>query len=172
MTPTKPSMNMVTLIRQLRATSQSISRYQGQAKTFGSSISSQVAASPAGTSGKKPSSAETGASKGFKLPDQTYKVTQTTVALEGPLATPMGKGHVSLNPTPRRTFKLFANVKPCRSIVGFKNSYDNVNSVLIRENTEGEYSGIEHEKVAFVRIQPLLEDPIHTILASDCLHLN
>ncbi|KAA1081386.1 NAD-dependent isocitrate dehydrogenase [Puccinia graminis f. sp. tritici] len=191
---------MITLTRGLRATSRSISRYQGQAKTFGSSISSQVAASPAGTSGKKPSSAETGAFKGFKLPDQTYKVTlipgdgigpeisesvkaiysaakvpitweerdvtpvivdgrstipqdaidsihQTTVALKGPLATPIGKGHVSLNLTLRRTFKLFANVRPCRSIVGFKTPYDDVNSVLIRENTEGEYSGIEHEVV-------------------------
>jgi hypothetical protein len=65
----------------------------------------------------------------------------------GPLATPIGKGHVSLNLTLRRTFNLFANVRPCRSIVGFKTPYDNVDSVIIRENTEGEYSGIEHEVV-------------------------
>lgn len=57
----------------------------------------------------------------------------------------VGKGHVSLNLTLRRTFSLFANVRPCRSIVGFKTPYDNVDSVIIRENTEGEYSGIEHE---------------------------
>ncbi|KAG0144032.1 hypothetical protein CROQUDRAFT_660466 [Cronartium quercuum f. sp. fusiforme G11] len=74
-------------------------------------------------------------------------IKQTTVALKGPLATPIGKGHVSLNLTLRRTFKLFANVRPCKSIVGFKTPYDDVNSVLIRENTEGEYSGIEHEVV-------------------------
>jgi len=72
---------------------------------------------------------------------------QMLTALKGPLATPIGKGHVSLNLTLRRTFKLFANVRPCRSIVGFKTPYDNVDSVLIRENTEGEYSGIEHEVV-------------------------
>jgi isocitrate dehydrogenase (NAD+) len=63
----------------------------------------------------------------------------------GPLATPIGKGHVSLNLTLRRTFNLFANVRPCVSIKGFKTPYDDVNTVLIRENTEGEYSGIEHE---------------------------
>jgi len=69
------------------------------------------------------------------------------VALKGPLATPIGKGHVSLNLTLRRTFNLFANVRPCKSIEGYKTPYDNVDSVLIRENTEGEYSGIEHEVV-------------------------
>ncbi len=57
----------------------------------------------------------------------------------------VGKGHVSLNLTLRRTFNLFANVRPCLSIQGFKTPYDDVNTVLIRENTEGEYSGIEHE---------------------------
>lgn len=57
----------------------------------------------------------------------------------------VGKGHVSLNLTLRRTFNLFANVRPCVSIRGFKTPYDDVNTVLIRENTEGEYSGIEHE---------------------------
>jgi isocitrate dehydrogenase (NAD+) len=63
------------------------------------------------------------------------------------LLSPVGKGHVSLNLTLRRTFNLFANVRPCASIVGFKTAYDDVNTVLIRENTEGEYSGIEHEVV-------------------------
>lgn len=58
--------------------------------------------------------------------------------------TPVGKGHVSLNLTLRRTFNLFANVRPCKSIAGYKTPYDNVDTVLIRENTEGEYSGIEH----------------------------
>lgn len=51
---------------------------------------------------------------------------------------------MSLNLTLRRTFNLFANVRPCKSIAGFKTPYDGVDTVLIRENTEGEYSGIEH----------------------------
>ncbi|KAJ3368236.1 NAD-dependent isocitrate dehydrogenase [Kappamyces sp. JEL0680] len=46
-----------------------------------------------------------------------------------------------------RTFDLYANVRPCKSIAGYKTPFDNVDSVLIRENTEGEYSGIEHEVV-------------------------
>lgn len=49
-----------------------------------------------------------------------------------------------MNLTLRRTFNLFANLRPCRSVAGFKTPYDGVNTVLIRENTEGEYSGIEH----------------------------
>lgn len=82
------------------------------------------------------------------IPDKAIaSVKKNTVALKGPLATPIGKGHVSLNLTLRRTFNLFANVRPCVSIKGYKTAYDNVNTVLIRENTEGEYSGIEHEIV-------------------------
>ncbi|GHJ88317.1 hypothetical protein NliqN6_4719 [Naganishia liquefaciens] len=82
------------------------------------------------------------------IPDAAIaSIKKNTVALKGPLATPIGKGHVSLNLTLRRTFSLFANVRPCVSIQGYKTAYDNVNTVLIRENTEGEYSGIEHEIV-------------------------
>ena len=71
------------------------------------------------------------------IPDESIKsVQQNYVALKGPLATPVGKGHVSLNLTLRRTFNLFANVRPCRSIAGYKTAYDNVDTVLILENTE------------------------------------
>jgi isocitrate dehydrogenase (NAD+) len=52
-----------------------------------------------------------------------------------------------MNLTLRRTFDLYANVRPCKSIKGFKTPFDEVDTVLIRENTEGEYSGIEHEVV-------------------------
>lgn len=79
------------------------------------------------------------------IPDKAISSVKTNfIALKGPLATPIGKGHVSLNLTLRRTFNLFANVRPCVSIAGYKTPYDNVDTVLIRENTEGEYSGIEH----------------------------
>ncbi|KAK2764319.1 Isocitrate dehydrogenase [NAD] subunit alpha, mitochondrial [Arachnomyces sp. PD_36] len=79
------------------------------------------------------------------IPDEAIaSVKKNFVALKGPLATPVGKGHVSLNLTLRRTFNLFANVRPCKSIAGYKTPYDGVDTVLIRENTEGEYSGIEH----------------------------
>lgn len=82
------------------------------------------------------------------IPDEAlHSVNRNKVALKGPLATPIGKGHVSLNLTLRRTFDLYANLRPCQSIVGYKTPFDNVDTVLIRENTEGEYSGIEHEVV-------------------------
>jgi isocitrate dehydrogenase (NAD+) len=88
-------------------------------------------------------------------PAAIQSINRNKVALKGPLATPIGKGHVSLNLTLRRTFDLYANrttlalisVRPCKSIVGYKTPFDNVDTVLIRENTEGEYSGIEHQVV-------------------------
>ncbi|KAH3679186.1 hypothetical protein WICMUC_001197 [Wickerhamomyces mucosus] len=74
-------------------------------------------------------------------------INKNLVALKGPLATPVGKGHRSLNLTLRKTFDLFANVRPAKSIEGYATPYENVDTVLIRENTEGEYSGIEHTVV-------------------------
>ncbi|KAF8591513.1 hypothetical protein K439DRAFT_1553245 [Ramaria rubella] len=70
------------------------------------------------------------------IPDAAItSVKKNTVALKGPLATPIGKGHVSLNLTLRRTFNLFANVRPCASIKGFKTPYDDVNTVIIQTDT-------------------------------------
>lgn len=69
------------------------------------------------------------------------------VGLKGPMATPIGKGFRSLNLTLRKELDLYANVRPCFSIPGYPTRYDNVNLVTIRENTEGEYSGLEHEVV-------------------------
>ena len=69
------------------------------------------------------------------------------IGLKGPMMTPVGKGFRSLNLTLRKELSLFANVRPCVSIPGFKTRYDNVDLVTIRENTEGEYSGLEHQVV-------------------------
>jgi len=69
------------------------------------------------------------------------------VGLKGPLATPIGKGHMSLNLALRKKFNLYANVRPCLSIPGFKTRYSDVDTIVIRENTEGEYSGIENAPV-------------------------
>lgn len=74
-------------------------------------------------------------------------IRKNKIGLKGPLATPIGGGHVSLNLTLRKVFNLYANVRPCKSIPGFRTLYDGVDTVVIRENTEGEYSGIEHEVV-------------------------
>eukprot|EP00069_Balaena_mysticetus_P021100 bmy_13471T0 len=69
---------------------------------------------------------------------------QTLLELNGPLKTPVAAGHPSMNLLLRKTFDLYANVRPCVSIEGYKTPYSDVNIVTIRENTEGEYSGIEH----------------------------
>ena len=61
--------------------------------------------------------------------------------------TPIGGGFRSLNVTLRKKLRLYANVRPCKTIDGLDNVYDNVNVVTIRENTEGEYSGLEHKIV-------------------------
>lgn len=74
-------------------------------------------------------------------------IQKNKVALKGPLATPIGTGHVSLNLTLRKAFQLYANLRPCRSIPGLKTRYDDVDVIVVRENTEGEYSGLEHEVV-------------------------
>lgn len=81
----------------------------------------------------------------FRIPLKAIdSVTKNRIGLKGPLATPVGKGHQSLNLALRKQFNLFANVRPCKSIEGYKTPYTNVDLVTIRENTEGEYSGIEH----------------------------
>lgn len=72
-------------------------------------------------------------------------VRRNKVGLKGPMATPIGKGHRSLNLTLRKELNLYANVRPCFSLPGYKTRYDDVDLVTIRENTEGEYSGLEHQ---------------------------
>jgi len=81
----------------------------------------------------------------FNIPQKAIdSVHRHGVGLKGPLATPIGKGHKSLNLALRKEFNLYANVRPCKTLEGFKTVYDDVDLVTIRENTEGEYSGIEH----------------------------
>lgn len=81
----------------------------------------------------------------FRLPSKIFdSMGKTKLGLKGPLATPIGKGHKSLNLALRKAFTLYANVRPCKSIEGYETPYKNVDIVTIRENTEGEYSGIEH----------------------------
>lgn len=68
------------------------------------------------------------------------------IGLKGPLGTPIGHGHPSLNLALRKELGLYANVRPSLSIPGFTpGPYKDVDLLIIRENTEGEYSGIEHQ---------------------------
>lgn len=67
------------------------------------------------------------------------------VALKGPLTTPVGKGFTSANTTLRKLMKTYACVRPVHNIPGIDTQYKDVDLVVLRENTEGLYSGIEHE---------------------------
>src|SRR5215203_3956518 len=81
---------------------------------------------------------------GDPIPDQTLdSIKRTRVALKGPLETPVGEGFRSINVALRKTFDLYANVRPAHTIRP-GGRYDNVDIVLIRENTEGLYIGNEH----------------------------
>jgi isocitrate dehydrogenase (NAD+) len=82
------------------------------------------------------------------LPEQTVSAIRThKVALKGPVTTPVGKGFKSVNVQLRQKLNLYAAVRPVRSLNGVKTRYENVDMVIVRENTEGLYSGIENEIV-------------------------
>src|SRR5206468_1120584 len=81
---------------------------------------------------------------GDPIPDTTLdSIKRTRVALKGPLETPVGEGFRSINVALRKTFDLYANVRPAYSIVP-GGRYRDLDLVLIRENTEGLYVGVEH----------------------------
>jgi isocitrate dehydrogenase (NAD+) len=69
------------------------------------------------------------------------------VALKGPVTTPVGEGFASVNVELRQRFNLYANLRPIKNLPGVRTRYENVDLVVVRENTEGLYSGIEHEVV-------------------------
>src|SRR6185295_18194739 len=80
------------------------------------------------------------------LPQRTLAAIQAhKVALKGPVTTPVGTGFASVNVQLRKKLNLYAAVRPVRSMPGIKTRYENVDVVVIRENTEGLYSGIENE---------------------------
>lgn len=86
-------------------------------------------------------------SKDLVSKEALESVLKHKVGLKGPLATPIGKGYRSLNITLRKALRLYANVRPARTIPSLEKQFKNVDMVVIRENTEGEYSGLEHEIV-------------------------
>ena len=82
------------------------------------------------------------------LPQRTVAAIKAhKLALKGPVTTPVGKGFKSVNVQLRQALLLYAAVRPVRSLAGIKTRYDNVDMVIVRENTEGLYSGIENEVV-------------------------
>ena len=85
---------------------------------------------------------------GEYIPKDLYKsIERNRVALKGPVTTPVGGGFASINVTLRQKFELFANFRPIKNLPGLETHYPNVDLIIIRENTEGLYVGLEHEVV-------------------------
>src|SRR6188768_485180 len=79
------------------------------------------------------------------LPAATIEsIKKNQLALKSPLATPSGGGYRSVNVTLRQHFDLYANVRPARTIAGVPSRYTNVDLIIVRENTEDLYAGVEH----------------------------
>lgn len=82
---------------------------------------------------------------GTPLPDYVLdSIKKNGVALKGPLTTPVGKGFRSVNVTLRQNLNLYANVRPAKSLPGIITRYKDIDLIVVRENTEDLYAGIEH----------------------------
>ncbi|MEQ1530924.1 MAG: isocitrate/isopropylmalate family dehydrogenase [Methylococcales bacterium] len=82
---------------------------------------------------------------GTPLPDETLaSIDNTRLAFKGPLTTQVGSGFRSINVVLRQKYDLYANVRPATSWPGIKTRFENVDIVIVRENTEGLYAGLEH----------------------------
>ncbi len=83
---------------------------------------------------------------GKLIPDEFIQSIQRHgVALKGPTTTPVGGGHRSINVSMRQLFKLYANVRPVKTIKGLPSRYENVDMIIVRENSEDLYKGIEYK---------------------------
>ena len=82
------------------------------------------------------------------IPKELYdSIERTKLALKGPVTTPVGGGFTSINVTLRKKFELYVNFRPIRNLPGLETRYPDVDLIIVRENTEGEYVGLEHEVV-------------------------
>ena len=85
------------------------------------------------------------AARGTPLPDEVLEsIRRNRVAIKGPITTPVGEGFRSVNVTLRQSLGLYANLRPARSMDGVESRYEGVDLVIVRENTEDLYAGIEH----------------------------
>jgi len=86
---------------------------------------------------------------GTPLPDQVLEsVRRNRVGIKGPITTPVGSGFRSVNVAIRKALDLYANLRPVQSFPGVRSAFEDVDLVIVRENTEGLYTGIEHEVIA------------------------
>jgi len=83
----------------------------------------------------------------YQNADWLEAIRRNRVALKGPITTPVGEGHRSLNVALRQSLELFANLRPVRNLPGLKTRFDHVDLIIVRENTEDLYAGLEHTVV-------------------------
>ncbi len=84
--------------------------------------------------------------KGTPLPQETLdSVRRNKIAIKGPVTTPVGSGFRSVNVALRKELDLYACLRPCKLYAGVKSRYENINLIIVRENTEDLYAGIEFE---------------------------
>ncbi len=90
--------------------------------------------------------ADVAESEGTPLPQRVINsIKQNKVALKAPITTPIGKGFRSVNVQLRKELDLYANLRPCKNIPTIKTRFDNIDIVVVRENTEDLYAGIEEQ---------------------------
>ena len=90
--------------------------------------------------------AEAVAEHGTTLPQPLLdSIARNKIALKGPITTPIGKGFTSVNVGLRKALDLYANLRPVRNLPGVKSRFSGVDLVIVRENTEDLYAGLEHE---------------------------
>jgi isocitrate dehydrogenase (NAD+) len=95
---------------------------------------------------------------GQVLPQDTLdSVRKNKVAIKGPITTPVGKGFRSVNVALRKELELYACLRPCKSYKGVRSRYDNIDLVVVRENTEDLYAGIEFKR-GTPEVKELIED--------------
>ena len=84
--------------------------------------------------------------EGTPLPDRVLEsIKRNKIALKAPVTTPIGKGFKSVNVQLRKDLDLYANLRPCKNLPNVKTKFDNVDIVVVRENTEDLYAGIERK---------------------------
>lgn len=91
--------------------------------------------------------AEVAEVEGTPLPERVINsIRENKVALKAPVTTPIGKGFRSVNVQLRKALDLYANLRPCKNLPNVKTRFENVDLIVVRENTEDLYAGIEHMK--------------------------
>src|SRR5436190_187438 len=103
---------------------------------------------------------------GTPVPEEVINsIIKNQIALKGPITTPVGGGFASANVALRKRLNLYANIRPARTLPGVKSRYDNVDLVVIRENSEDLYSGLEHIVV------PGVVESLKIITETACLRI-